>query len=73
MDRFHASGWNGAFQRNCARCCGGWNQRPGRTLATLPYTLLIGLAAPLKKIVEKAHLLHVQGEDLFLRRLEGAL
>jgi glycosyltransferase involved in cell wall biosynthesis len=43
---------------------------PRPDIINLPYTLLIGLAAPLKKSLERPICCTLQGEDLFLEGLE---
>jgi glycosyltransferase involved in cell wall biosynthesis len=43
---------------------------PRPDIVNLPYTLLIGLAAPLKKLLERPVCCTLQGEDLFLEGLE---
>ena len=46
---------------------------PRPDVINLPYTLLIGLAAPLKKALDAPVCCTLQGEDLFLEGLHGAL
>ena len=43
---------------------------PRPDIVNLPYTLLIGLAAPLKKTLERPICCTLQGEDLFLEGLQ---
>jgi glycosyltransferase involved in cell wall biosynthesis len=43
---------------------------PRPDIVNLPYTLLIGLAAPLKKLLERPVCCTLQGEDLFLEGLQ---
>jgi glycosyltransferase involved in cell wall biosynthesis len=44
--------------------------QPRPDIINLPYTLLIGLAAPLKKLLESPVCCTLQGEDLFLEGLQ---
>ena len=48
----------------------GWSTSPCPDVIDLPYTLLIGLAKPLKEALNRPVVCTLQGEDLFLEGLK---
>jgi glycosyltransferase involved in cell wall biosynthesis len=61
---------HGRLQKELKKLLQWLESEPRPDIVNLPYTLLIGLAAPLKKSLERPVCCTLQGEDLFLEGLE---
>jgi glycosyltransferase involved in cell wall biosynthesis len=61
---------NGHLEKELKKMLQWLESEPRPDVVNLPYTLLIGLAAPLKKSLERPVCCTLQGEDLFLEGLE---
>jgi glycosyltransferase involved in cell wall biosynthesis len=62
-------GENGRQRRELERLLAWLKTEPAPDIINLPYTLLIGLAGPLKRVLGKPVTCTLQGEDLFLEGL----
>jgi glycosyltransferase involved in cell wall biosynthesis len=60
----------GHLQKELKKLLGWLESEPRPDVVNLPYTLLIGLAAPLKKSLQAPVCCTLQGEDLFLEGLQ---
>jgi glycosyltransferase involved in cell wall biosynthesis len=61
---------HGRLEKELKKMLQWLESEPRPDIVNLPYTLLIGLAAPLKKSLERPICCTLQGEDLFLEGLE---
>jgi glycosyltransferase involved in cell wall biosynthesis len=61
---------HGRLKKELQKMLGWLESEPRPDIVNLPYTLLIGLAAPLKKSLQSPVCCTLQGEDLFLEGLE---
>jgi glycosyltransferase involved in cell wall biosynthesis len=61
---------HGRLEKELKKMLQWLESEPRPDIVNLPYTLLIGLAAPLKKSLERPVCCTLQGEDLFLEGLE---
>ena len=61
---------HGRLQKELKKLLQWLESEPRPDIVNLPYTLLIGLAAPLKKLLERPVCCTLQGEDLFLEGLQ---
>jgi glycosyltransferase involved in cell wall biosynthesis len=61
---------NGRLKKELRKMMRWLESEPRPDIVNLPYTLLIGLAAPLKKSLQSPICCTLQGEDLFLEGLE---
>ncbi len=61
---------HGHLKKELQKMLGWLESEPRPDIVNLPYTLLIALAAPLKKLLQSPVCCTLQGEDLFLEGLE---
>jgi len=61
---------HGRLEKELRKMLQWLESEPRPDIVNLPYTLLIGLAAPLKKLLERPICCTLQGEDLFLEGLQ---
>jgi glycosyltransferase involved in cell wall biosynthesis len=61
---------NGRLKKELQKMLGWLESEPRPDIVNLPYTLLIGLAAPLKRSLQSPVCCTLQGEDLFLEGLQ---
>jgi glycosyltransferase involved in cell wall biosynthesis len=62
---------HGHLRKELSKLLGWLESEPRPDVVNLPYTLLIGLAAPLRKSLQSPVCCTLQGEDLFLEGLQG--